>query len=87
MPVSAASHWLAVCAPNTACTVSAGRKYGAAESRIESRSATDPPESAGRRLFSAFTATPPPLPTSARADAAAGFALPVDHRSLRDKAS
>jgi len=42
-PVSAASHWLAVCAPKTACTVSPGCRYGVAESRIASRNATDPP--------------------------------------------
>src|SRR5258706_8892878 len=40
MPVSAASHWLAVCAPMTAWIGSPGRRYGAADSRMESRRAT-----------------------------------------------
>src|SRR2546421_3274898 len=40
MPVSPASHWLAVCAPITAWIGSPGRRYWAADSRMESRRAT-----------------------------------------------
>src|SRR5205823_9745720 len=40
MPVSPASHWLAVCAPMTAWIGSPGRRYWAADSRMESRRAT-----------------------------------------------
>src|SRR6478736_150034 len=40
MPVSPASHWLAVWAPITAWIGSPGRRYGAADSRMESRRAT-----------------------------------------------
>ena len=38
MPVSAASHWLAVWAPITAWTCSPGFRYWAAELRMVSRS-------------------------------------------------